>query len=255
LNKTRIAEALKHSLPLSVVSGLRWIDRLPIKLLTAFNSHRQHLPVTEMLLHKRKLHLGCGFNRLPNFVNIDCQATSATDCVMDCGNLSWLTPSSCDEVYAHAFLEHLPPEKILSVLRNINRALSNNGICVILGIPDFYAIANAYLQKDKGNTGKIFDLREVYRYTHGDPGEIVNTESYLAQLHKTLFDVERIVQYIDNAGFAAWRIVRYCWNDEPNAVSLGFMSASYNRLVTDDMFINYLRQNTPFVRRPHIIRS
>ena len=230
-----------------------WIYMMPRKMGTFMNARRAHAPVVELLARRRKLHLGCGFTRLPDFVNVDCQATSTTDGVQDCSDLSWLPPASCDEVYSHAFMEHLTPDNIVPMLQCIRRGLTENGFCVMLGIPDFEEIAKAYLRKAKGNTGDVFDLREVYRYTHGDPTHISSPSAYLAQLHKTLFDIGVLEKMIADAGFSAWRIVRYRWADEPNAITFGFMSATQPSRVSSDLFLDYLSTRTPFVRDPQVV--
>jgi hypothetical protein len=47
--------------------------------------------------------------------------------------------------------------------------LEPGGVVCYWGIPDFANIAWFYLERRPGIVGPVFDLFNVYRYTHGDP--------------------------------------------------------------------------------------
>lgn len=168
------------------------------------------------------LHIGCGQIHLKNFLNIDSRATSATDLVMDCSNLSPLPRNFFKTVYAQAFIEHLRLDKRLPFLHSVYGVLSDDGIALFLGIPDFETAAKSYLTKSKGIKHKKFDLWEVYRYTHGDPEQ--HPGWWYEQLHKSLFDVQEIDKLLKEAGFKYYKIFRYCFAKEKIALNLGFVA-------------------------------
>ncbi|MBT4498346.1 MAG: methyltransferase domain-containing protein, partial [Gemmatimonadetes bacterium] len=147
----------------------------------------------------RIIHIGCGDQRLDGFVNLDARQTSATDLVHSCDDLSFLPTHSFATIYSHAFFEHLFIFQREPCLRSAHRALKEDGTLVFLGLPDFRAIARAYLDGEPGVTLPRFDLREVYRYTHGQPEHA--PDWWLEQLHKSLFDQETVTALLKAAGF------------------------------------------------------
>lgn len=177
-----------------------------------------------LLKRKPKLHLGCGSIRLPGFINIDIKATPATDIVANCSSLDFFPRASVDAVYSHAFFEHLYCNERFLHLKRVSDLLKTNGVAVYLGIPDFQAVALAYLKKMPGITAKTFNLNEVYRYTHGDP-EQVQSQHWLGQLHKTLFDADTLRQLLKSAGFGKGCIFVYNYRQEKLALNLGFIAA------------------------------
>jgi hypothetical protein len=95
-----------------------------------------------------------------------------------------------------------------------------------LGLPDFQRVAELYLAKGRGIEGPIFDLHNVYRFTHGHP-EMGGTE-WLPQLHKSLFDVNEVDRLLSDAGFPSYVIFRYVFPNEPSELdlSLGFYATA-----------------------------
>jgi hypothetical protein len=170
--------------------------------------------------------------KFDGFVNLDVRETDATDIVHDCSNLSIFPDESAILVFSHAFFEHLYRGQHVPLLAEIRRVLHADGCVFICGIPDFEVIARAYLERAPGNVSRVFDLFEVYRYTHGDPEQ--RPEWWLAHLHKSLFDGRELRIQLGEAGFAAPRIFRYAFQSEPNPVNLGFVAMKNNQPVPDD---------------------
>jgi hypothetical protein len=174
-----------------------------------------------------RVHLGCNTVRIEGYVNIDVRATSATDIVHDCRDVSVLPSEGVKIVYSNAFFEHLYVSDRLPLLKDIRRSLEPDGYLLFTGLPDFEGVARAYLEKKPGNVSKIFDLQEAYRYTHGDPE---GRESWwLAQLHKGLLDAETLENLVRKAEFASATVFAYCWGQEPNSVTLGCVAHSGRR--------------------------
>ncbi len=153
-----------------------------------------------------RLHLGCGNDRLPGFVNVDYRQTPATDVVMDL-NSPRLAPGSVSVAFSNAFFEHLYRDSRLPHLRRISEALEVGGACCYIGLPYFRNVARFYLQRAPGTMGPLFDLYHVYRYTHGDPEQAPSW--WIGQLHKSLFDEDELSTLLRESGFGSY--VMFCY--------------------------------------------
>lgn len=170
-----------------------------------------------------KVHIGCNDVRIEGYVNVDVRSTSATDVVHDCQDLSIFGSDSLSRVFSNAFFEHLYVTQRLTLLKDIHRALKAGGLAVFTGLPDFEGVARAYLERRRpGNVSPEFDLDEVYRYTHGAPEG--RSSWWLAQLHKGLLDAKTLSRLLGEAGFASPTVFSYCWGNEPNRVTIGFLA-------------------------------
>ena len=81
-----------------------------------------------------RVHLGCGDDRLPGFVNIDARPTDAVDVAMDL-SLPPLADGSVSLAFSNAFFEHLYRSGREPHLRRIREALAPDGVCCYMGIP------------------------------------------------------------------------------------------------------------------------
>ena len=172
-----------------------------------------------------RLHLGCGGTRLPGYVNIDYRPTPATDATMDL-NDPRLAPGSVACAFSNAFFEHLYRPKRQPHLVRIRESLQPDGICCYIGIPYFRNIARFYLAGGPGTAGPVFDLYNVYRYTHGDPEQV--PAWWLGQLHKSLFDEHELGQLLRGAGFQSF--VMFCYgfpgDFQELPVTMGFYASA-----------------------------
>jgi hypothetical protein len=116
-----------------------------------------------------RYHMGCGEQRLAGYVNVDLQETSATDLLMDLSASQLAELGPADVVFRNAFFEHLRRSTRVPHLRAVREALTEEGFVCYLGFPDFARVAQLYLDHGPGAVGPVFDLFNVYRYTHGDP--------------------------------------------------------------------------------------
>lgn len=168
-----------------------------------------------------RVHFGCGNDRQADFINVDSRPTKAADVVMDL-NRPRFAPQSVSFAFSNAFFEHLYRNRRSSHLRAVVTALQEDGACCYMGIPYFRNIAKLYLERGPGTAGPVFDLYNVYRYTHGDPENTPNW--WLAQLHKSLFDEEELSALLQEAGFSSFVLFCYAYpgdfHEEP--VNMGF---------------------------------
>jgi predicted SAM-dependent methyltransferase len=168
-----------------------------------------------------RVHLGCGDDKLPGFVNIDYRLTAAVDVAMDL-NLPTLASGSVALAFSNAFFEHLYRPSRRPHLQRIREALAPGGACCYMGIPYFRNIARLYVERGPGTAGPVFDLYNVYRYTHGDPEG--QPAWWLGQLHKSLFDEDELAALLAESGFGASVMFSYGYPGDFNEVpvTMGF---------------------------------
>jgi len=75
-----------------------------------------------------KLNLGCGFRKMPGYINIDNRAEVSPDEVIDVTDGLPYEDSSVEEVVAVDFLEHIPIGKTVAVVEEIYRVLRHDGL-------------------------------------------------------------------------------------------------------------------------------
>ena len=188
----------------------------------------------EALQRERSLrvHLGCGDDRLPGFVNIDYRPTEAVDVAMDL-SLPRLADGSVSLAFSNAFFEHLYRPARAPHLRRIRQALAPGGACCYMGMPYFPNIARLYVERGPGTAGPVFDLANVYRYTHGDPEG--QAAWWLGQLHKSLFDEAEVAGLLAESGFGSHVMFCYGYPNDTNEVpvTMGFYATREGIAVTE----------------------
>ncbi len=121
-----------------------------------------------------------------------------------------------DEIRLEAVLEHLFQHERGAALQEWRRLLRPGGKLVIRYVPDFDYISRAYVERLPGLTRPVFDLHEVYRYTHGDPAPWNAPE----QLHKDLFTRASLEADLTHAGFTSIAIANVAFRDEKHSLNL-----------------------------------
>jgi SAM-dependent methyltransferase len=77
-----------------------------------------------------KLNIGCGFNKLDGYVNVDMFAECAPDKLWDLNRTPWpFEDDSVDEIVAHHVLEHLGQDVqvFFAIIREIYRVVRHDG--------------------------------------------------------------------------------------------------------------------------------
>ena len=172
-----------------------------------------------------RIHLGCGDDRLPGFVNIDYRPTPAVDVAMDL-SLPRLADGSVSLAFSNAFFEHLYRPARAPHLQRMRRALAPGGAICYMGIPYFPNIARLYVERGPGTAGPVFDLYNVYRYTHGEPEG--QAAWWIGQLHKSLFDEDEVAALLAHSGFRGYVMFCYGYPGDTNEVpvTMGFYATS-----------------------------
>lgn len=86
-----------------------------------------------------KLNMGCGFNKLDGYLNVDREASCKPNQIVDFESLPWPWPdNSFDEVLAFHTLEHLGEKSAvyLGIMKELWRVLKPNGLLKI-AVPHF----------------------------------------------------------------------------------------------------------------------
>ena len=131
-----------------------------------------------------KLHLCCGGNKYPGYINVDIVPLEGTDAIMKIPQDLFLVSSgTVSEILIENGFEHFYRYEQDNFLKECYRILIKGGRLVMRGVPDFDLITDAYLNKKQGNLSATFDLYEVYRMTHGEP----TPKNSPHQLHKDIF--------------------------------------------------------------------
>lgn len=79
-----------------------------------------------MSIPVEKLHVGCGPQILPGWVNVDNQPYEGVDCVIDVTRVFPFTDARL--IYAEHFIEHLAYTDAVAFLRNCRAALRDDGV-------------------------------------------------------------------------------------------------------------------------------
>ena len=90
------------------------------------------------------LHLGCGQNVIPGFINCDLYAKNDFISQIDAKRLPFID-SSIDKIYACHILEHFYRYEVCDVLMEWNRVLKKGGELYV-AVPDFESVVNHYVK-------------------------------------------------------------------------------------------------------------
>jgi ubiquinone/menaquinone biosynthesis C-methylase UbiE len=104
-----------------------------------------------------RLHLGCGRNRLPGFLNVDIVPGPAVDLVADSQRLPLLA-GSVHEIATFHMIEHLSRHDFIKALYEWNRVLAEGGRLAI-ECPDFDAVVREYAAGKTWRLTNIFGLQ------------------------------------------------------------------------------------------------
>ncbi len=126
-----------------------------------------------------RLHIGCGQEAIPGWVNIDSRALPGVDRVLD---VRWGLPfRGVAAIFAEHFLEHLPFEDGLAFLRECRRVLAPDGV-LRLSTPNLdWVFATQYRVGRWGSEKeRLEDCFAINRAFHGWGHQFLYNESMLA---------------------------------------------------------------------------
>lgn len=177
--------------------------------------------IEDLITDNLKLHIGCGDKKLAGYVNIDIVPTEGTDVVMNVARELFSIPSNiAAEIRLESVFEHFYRYQQDKILREFQRILKSNGKLIIKWLPDFDAVIQAYLKKEKGIVGERFDLFNVYRLTHGEP----TPKNSPQLLHKDIFTKESIKTLLEDNGFQIQTMKNEIFPQEELALSINIIA-------------------------------
>jgi len=170
-----------------------------------------------------KLNLGCGPVHLEGYTNIDVVESDKPDIVCDITKLPF-EDNYADEIRMDAVFEHLWRHQQIPALTEWARVLKPQGKLVINWIPNFRAIAQAYLADAPGIIYPKFNLSEVFRYTHGDYHNYWQYRG-LHQVHKDIFDIPSLLSLLSNVpNLKIHTLEEAYYGNEPHPVNINLIA-------------------------------
>lgn len=163
-----------------------------------------------------RIHLGCGADIRPGWVNLDLVVPSgiaSPDANADTHVISYdlrqgmpLTENSCAAIYSSHFFEHLEYRYGLRLLHDCFHALKTGGI-LRLCMPNYRVCFEAYLRHDR----EFFRLID---YGLAEPesrllGDYMTYSLYQFGEHKCFYDEERFLALLTRIGFRAVEVSEF----------------------------------------------
>lgn len=166
-------------------------------------------------LSEVRLHLGCGDRKFEGYINIDIVPTEGSDMTTDVTDLNMIPSGSVSEIFMKSVFEHFYNDQQEQALREYNRILKKGGK-LIIKVPDFEVVVDAYLKKEKGIVGKIFDFSHVRQYVCG---ELV-PQNRVPSLHKDIFSKESLRSLLEKNGFTVERLENVFFENQHLALTI-----------------------------------
>lgn len=111
-----------------------------------------------------KLHMGCGWKHLGDYVNVDLWITDATDVICDITRLPW-PDNSVEVIESYHVIEHISHKKIKKTLAEWYRVLKLEGK-LVLECPNFDIVVREYLAGNEDRLINIFGRQRTLGDAH-----------------------------------------------------------------------------------------
>ena len=156
-----------------------------------------------LIAGREYLHIGCGDQLLPGFINLDCHTKKSLLAVFgdkifrkDLRNGLPFPSNSFKGIFTEHCLEHLNPRESFGVLKEIHRTLKPGGAARII-VPDAQKYVDYY--NDKISSLPTDSHGEFNNWKLG--GEALRgLTCYLG--HYTMYDTEMLLKYLEYIGFS-----------------------------------------------------
>lgn len=162
-----------------------------------------------------RLHLGCGSNLMPGWINVDLDTLGAVD-----WDLSLPIPIGDGQIgfiYSEHFIEHITLDQGLAHFRECHRLLTKGGIMRI-STPNLRHLAEQYL------AGSISAWREQDWSPH-TPAQFLN-EAMRLWGHQFIYDEPEIRAALREAGFAS--VAAMGWRESKHPELTGLETRPYH---------------------------
>lgn len=163
-----------------------------------------------------RLHIGCGQEAIPGWINIDNRELPGVDRVLDVRQ--GLPYQNASAIYAEHFLEHLALEDGLAFLRECRRTLAPDGI-LRLSTPNLDWVYATHYRTGAASSSetKISDCFQLNRAFHGWGHQFLyNRETLESVLHAAGFRSVSFYRYGESAAAQLRGLERHQkWEDTP----------------------------------------
>ena len=164
-----------------------------------------------------RLHIGCGQEAIPGWINIDNRELPGVDRVLDVRQ--GLPFQNVSAIYAEHFLEHLALEDGLAFLRECRRTLAPEGI-LRLSTPNLDWVYATHYRTGAASSSetKISDCFQLNRAFHGWGHQFLyNRETLESDLHAAGFRFASFYRYGESASSELSGLERHqTWEDTPD---------------------------------------
>jgi predicted SAM-dependent methyltransferase len=168
---------------------------------------------------KRLIHLGCGPDVRPGWLNIDYKPDGAAGFNAANGFLNYdlrqglpeITTGSVEVFFSSHFFEHVNPQEAMNLMKECRRALRSDGMARFQ-MPDFKQTFRAYVDDDQEvfdkaiNYYKLLDQMPAYARNYAD---LVSQSVYEDYTHKWIWDPENLSKALIAAGFGTAEEVEF----------------------------------------------
>lgn len=147
--------------------------------------------------NRQKLHLGCGGNIIPNWINIDLDSPNA-DRHCDLTHPLPFKDASVDYVFTEHFIEHITRLQAVILLKECRRVMKS-GAVIRISTPDLKWLVNQY------SLGQIDEWADL-GWLPSTPCQLIN-EGMRSWSHQFLYDLDELTSILKESGFQDVRAV------------------------------------------------
>ena len=181
------------------LAKLEW-ELQSVRLLSRFSPSQIRLRRKLGKARGLKIHLACGPNRVPGWVNID--GTPSADLRVDLRSRIPLPSGSAACIFTEHFIDHLQhPDSVGALLRECHRLLQPGGTMRIV-VHDAELLMRAYVSKDTAFFSSVIENCALPLDPATLPVEVINGVFRFNGFHKFIYDFDTLEQVLRRAGFS-----------------------------------------------------
>lgn len=153
-----------------------------------------------------KIHLGCGSNVIPGWLNYDWEVGDKRDVVpwdLSKRNLPHMD-GTVDFIYSEHFVEHIEPDQCLGLFKECYRILKKGG-AMRVSTPNLLVVVDDYRR------GRL-DRWHSVGWEPKSPCQLING-AMREWGHKWLYDLQDLTSMLCNASFSPSKIILTPWRE------------------------------------------
>jgi len=164
-----------------------------------------------------KVHLGCGSDIRPGWLNIDVQERNIPDLYLRWDLATGLPPQlqAVDLFYSSHFWEHLSDRVGRKLLSECLNCLVPGG-CFRMALPDFRAACDAYIRGD----WSFFDLCAWETFSPPETRALIDVVSWTCYQfgeHQSIWDADKAMRVLSQVGFCDIRLDTFRLGLDPDS--------------------------------------